>query len=270
MSNDIWTALQREAAFVSEQMCLSVNLVSDSNYARQGCYLQLFFSLSLAFERAAKLIIIVNEMLEKGQKPDENTYKKYGHDINEMFQGIEHITEQLNLKESVLKPDSQVHNDIITITSNFGKNITRYYNFDVIGKNKNMPNEPISEWHTRITLPLFEKHVSKKKKSIIYNNSVFNSVFSDSIYFARFFDETGNLIDTLQKATYQMGLILATQPYVRLYILQICRYIGSILTELGYWAMKKGVNEIPYFANFFRPFNNKDIYLKRRKRWAIS
>jgi hypothetical protein len=269
--NKIFTAFQREAALVAEQMCNGATLISKANYARQGLYLQLFFSLSIAFERAAKLIIVIDQMLETGAKPNEKVYRQYKHDINRLFERVGEISKDLNIQDYKKMPNTQIHDDIITILHDFACNVTRYYNLDVIGKNNNNgPKEPVSEWHHKVTLPLFETHVSKRKKESILRNASNASFLMEGISLVRHTNEAGGTIDNVLQASYQTGLLEATAPYTRLYVLQICRFLSAVLSELGFKAMKQQVEDIPCISDFFRVFGNKDSYFKSRKTWKIE
>lgn len=267
--NEIHTALQREAALVAEEMCTGATLVSKTNYARKGRYLQLFFSLSIAFERAAKLIIVVDHIIETGQKSDETNYRNYKHDLNLLLAKVSEISNKLDVEYNKM-PETQIHNNIVKILSNFASNVTRYYNLDIIAKGDNKKiEEPISQWYKKVTLPLFKKYVSKQKKDGICRDASLASLVMNESVIVSHTNEAGKPMNNIFDASYQTGMLKATTPYIRLYILQICRFLSSVLSELGRISFKKSNEDIPYMSDFFRVFNNKDSYFKKRKTWEI-
>lgn len=81
--------------------------------------------------------------------------------------------------------------------------------------------------------------------------------------------ESGEVLDTVYEASMQTAITKFARPYERLHILQIIRFMGRLLSELGYVAQSHGLENVPYFADFFRIFNNDDKYLKGRKTWSI-
>jgi len=268
--NEIRTALGREAALVAEQMCAGATLVSKTNYARQGRYLQLFFLLSIAFERASKLIIVLDHMTGTGGKPNEKEYRKYQHNLDKLLVKVEEISSKFSIEDYRRMPKTQIHNDMITILSDFACNVTRYYNLDVVAQGNNNKNgEPISQWYQKVILPLFEKHVGQRKKERILNNALLVSRMMDGHAVVSHTDEAGETMNTMIEASFQTGLLEAVAPYTRLYVLQICRFLGAVLSEYGYIGMKRQVKDIPYMSDFFRVFHNKDILFKNRKTWEI-
>ena len=81
--------------------------------------------------------------------------------------------------------------------------------------------------------------------------------------------ETGQPLETVYDASRQTGLTKMAEPYVRLYVLQIVRFLASVLSELGNQAQVAGLEDIPYLSEFFAIYNNDDAMLKSRKTWSI-
>jgi len=63
------------------------------------------------------------------------------------------------------------------------------------------------------------------------------------------------------------GFYRAVAPYRRLYVLQMIRYWIELLSALRDEAVRLGKEDIPYFAEIFRAFNNEDSYFKAQRRW---
>ena len=68
--------------------------------------------------------------------------------------------------------------------------------------------------------------------------------------------EAGQPIDTVRAASRRTGSIEIAQPHVRLHVLQICRFLASVLSAIGYKAQAAGLETIPYLNEFFAIFNN--------------
>ena len=81
--------------------------------------------------------------------------------------------------------------------------------------------------------------------------------------------ESGEPLNNVYDASLQTAVTEFAKPYVRMYILQLVRFIGRLLGELGYAAYGTQLDTIPHLSEFFAIFNNDDSYFFRRKTWSI-
>ena len=270
--DEIWQALSREATLASEHLAIGVTALGKADYSQHAYYGQAFFALTIGIERTAKLSLIINKYLNSGSFPSNEEIKKYGHNLKKLLDKMDDIAILCNFSNTWSRlPNSKIHNQIIRILSNFADNITRYYNIDIITSKSNQANShnPVSQWYNQVVLSIIkehslnsriEKHISKAKK--------IDEFVGDNFYIY-YHDETGNVINSLDKAMIQKKINEITTPYVRLYVMQIIRFMASIQTELTYLAYDKRAESIPVMSEYFGMYMNEDNYFRKRKTWSI-
>jgi hypothetical protein len=80
--------------------------------------------------------------------------------------------------------------------------------------------------------------------------------------------ESGDVLNTVYEASMQTAATEFAKPYARMYVLQIARFLGRLLSELGYAAYISQLDTVPYLSEFFAIFNNSDSYFKKRNTWS--
>jgi hypothetical protein len=81
--------------------------------------------------------------------------------------------------------------------------------------------------------------------------------------------EDGEPISSPFDASLRTGLNSASKPWERMYVLQIARFIGGVLSDLGDAGYGQTRIEIPHLSEFFGIFRNDDRYFRSRKVWSI-
>ncbi|WP_342678804.1 hypothetical protein [Methanofollis sp. UBA420] len=270
--NTTWQAISREAAVASEHLAIGVTALGRANYAQHAYYGQAFFALTIGIERSAKLALMIDYFLVHGKFPSNKKIREYGHNLKNLLEKMDEIAPHYNLSDSKDRlPRSTIHDQIIAILSNFATNITRYYNLDLVtgGSGPVSQNDPISEWFKHVALPMIEKHsLNRQMEKLHYKACIVDELMNGNTV-ALYHSETGENIASPYKSAMQKSITDITTPYVRLYVMQIIRFIGRLLIELGNAAQEKKAEDIPYLADFFGIYNNEDKYFKERKIWSI-
>lgn len=268
--NEIFQAIAREAGLAAEHLAIGASALGKSNYAQQSYYYQAFFALSVGFERCAKLTLLIDYTLEhNGSFPSNDIIRRYGHNIRNLLELTDLIAERRGFKERL--PRSLIHNGIIEVLNDFASNITRYYNIEFItgAPNITQRQDPIQDWFVKVITPIINIHRSpRQQKKHEYNARIVNDLL-EPFALVRHHAENGNELNTPYKASLQTATINFAIPYTRMYVLQIARFIGNTLSELGYISMSQQIDTIPYLSDFFAIFNNSNAYFKERKTWSI-
>lgn len=271
--NSIWRALGSEAGLAAEHMCIGATMLGKANYAHQAHYPQAFFALSIGVERAAKLALVVDHAIQNnGAFPDNKQLRQYGHDLKGLLHEVDAIVGSGRLSHDTRRlPDSPIHQGIVETLSEFASNITRYYNLDLVTNAPRVQQkaDPVATWFQRVVEPILTKHATGKRMEEIERNAALIDALTGSFTMVMHNTETGQPLDTVYDASRQTGLNQIAEPYVRLYVLQICRFLASVLSDLGYQAQLAQLEDIPYLSEFFAIFNNDDSMLKSRKSWSI-
>jgi hypothetical protein len=83
-----WQALAREATSAAEHMAFGATVLGRANYAQSAYCAQAFFSLSIGFERAAKLALVVDHALQhSGEFPPTRVVRSNRHDAGAVVAG---------------------------------------------------------------------------------------------------------------------------------------------------------------------------------------
>ncbi len=266
--NQIFQALLKEAQFTNEMLGAGATQIRKASYATKGIYFQAFTSLSTGLERIGKLCLMLDYYIDSnGNFPDLNYLRKeIGHNVLKLYQkSIEIISKRSISLRFLENLDGDIHKNILKILSDFAQG-DRYTNIDILVSSK-QNIDPINSWFTLVDQPLFDIHVSeKKKKSISQNAAVINQLIGPSTSVLHT-SETGSEITDVEDASYRTGMQEAVSPYRQLYTLQIIRFWVEVLGDLQYKAMELGKEEIPFFGEIFAIFYNGDTYFRSRKTW---
>lgn len=261
-------AFREEAQFTNEILSVGITELGRANYATKGKYYEAFVCLSTGIERIGKLCVILDHYIDNnGELPDYKYLKSnFGHDLEELYKKSVEIRINRNIKFKYNSDlDSEIHKRIISVLTDFAKG-DRYSNINLL-TNNNSCDDSMKKWHCSVDEYIYETCVSdKKKKEIIRNSEIVNSILSDySLVFHT--EENGNVINSLDHASFLTGVQEAIRPYRQLFVYQIIRYWTELLIELGYSAMRIQNSFIPYFSEIFGKYLNPDSYAKTRKTW---
>jgi hypothetical protein len=268
--NKIWQALAHEAGLAAEHIGIGATAIGKANYAEHAYYAQAFFALTTGFERASKLALVIDYALEnRGDFPPNRVLRRYGHDLSSLLDKVNEIAKDRQLFTQL--PSTDIHKGIIKVLSYFANNITRYYNIDYVTENPKTKGEddPVKSWFELVIIPILGKHQTQRQRHKIQRNAQLVDELIGSHAIVVYHVENGAKLDTVYEASCQTGIIDLAKPYTRMYVLQIARFIGNVLSELGYAAYGVGLDTIPHLSEFFAIFNNEDKYFLKRKTWSI-
>lgn len=267
----IWQALAREAGIAAEQLAVGVTALGKANYAHNGLYHKAFFDLSIGFERSAKLAFILDFCIDnEGNFPSNKELRKFCHNLEELLNKTDMISEKLKLKNNQRLPNTDIHRGIIKTLSDFATK-TRYYNLNFLTGDVKVEQQidPLKAWYKNVIEPILAKHYSESQiKKHINEAHLDEEKRGDSTY-AIFHTETGEILDSVFKTSLHSTKTEYAKKYSRMYVMQIIRFFAVLLSGLDYKAMEKRREDIPDMGEFFRIFNNPDSYFRSRKTWSI-
>jgi hypothetical protein len=261
----IFTALLEEAKFTREVLGSGVTQIGKANYAQKGIYFQAFSNLSIGLERIGKLCLILDYYLtSNGKFPDQEYLKnKIGHDLTKLYERSKEIISGQSLSVHPDSIQSQLHQNIIKILSDFGRG-DRYANINLLVNGGKAPADPIKNWHTEIDKVLFDTKVPLKARNEIKQRAQFAQALLGNHAMVVHYSEDRSVLN-LEESSMLTGSTEAIAKFRRLYVLQIIRYWVEILRGLQYKSMNLARNDIPAFSEIFALFGNDDSYLLTRK-----
>jgi hypothetical protein len=270
--NDVWNALAREAATAAEHLASGATILGKANYAHHAHYEQAFFALSIGIERATKLALLVDRAIDgRGVFPSSGELRAYGHNLAKLLERADEIALRRGLDAEARLPRTKIHEGIIAVLTDFANNITRYYNLDLVTGDPRAANrsDPIHAWFDAVIAPVLEIHYKSHHRERHHRNAKLASALLEDVSFVSFHSERGEALNTIYAASMQTGASEFSKPFVRMYVMQISRFLAGLLSSLGYAAHEAGLESIPHLPDFFAILNNDDKYFLRRKTWSI-
>lgn len=258
--NNFFKTLLSESLFTNEILVSGITQLENVNYFRNGLYFSSFTSISTGLERIGKLCMIIDYYIQNnGTFPDKDYLKKeIGHDIEKLYKKSITILIQREIKLINLNNlDNLIHANILTILSKFAKG-DRYSNIDFLVQSR-FRSDPISEWHNKVDNLIYEEYTSTEQKKRIQNMAMFDEKLVGGSVSVRFFAETGEEINTVEKSSLLIYKSESIKKQRQLQVLQIARYFIEILCELENEA-RYIKEEIPYFKEVFEKLRNEDSY----------
>ncbi|MGD0273084.1 MAG: hypothetical protein ABSB96_05085 [Gaiellaceae bacterium] len=271
--NLTWQALAREAGLAAEHIAIGVTALGRANYAKHAYYQQAFFALSIGFERSSKIALSVDHALDNGGAfQDGQTLRAYGHDLRQLLSLLEEIASKRKLPAPADQlPHSLIHDGVVDTLSDFAQNITRYYNLDLVAGDPRTStrDDPISTWYRRVTVPVLEAHYQQRYRERHEQNARQIQALLQGHAIVRHHAETREPIDSPYEASLQMVKTEFAKRWERMYVLQVARFVASVLADLGYEAQTQQLPDVPYLGDFFTIFRMDDAYFRSRKTWSI-
>jgi hypothetical protein len=118
-------------------------------------------------------------------------------------------------------------------------------------------------------MPVLNSHYRRRQRERHEVNASQVEDLLREVATVRFHAETGVELNSAYDASLLLGMTRFAIPYTRMYVMQIARFLGGLLSELGYAGYQLESPIIPHLSEFFAIFNQPDDYFRRRKRWSI-
>lgn len=281
-SSDIGHIISREAEFAAEILAVGVTALNKANYTQTANYAQMFFCLSIGLERAAKLTLCLEHIAHNGQLPNQNTFRRYGHELKILLSEVERVGETLlpNVENYTSLPNSPITDNIIRILSDFSTNVTRYYNLDTISRTvRRDAYDPVAAWYKDVTTLVLRNDVTERQLAKIETIVHDMGTRMEEITIVNLLSEDLEPVTDVFTLLERIGLYNLSKPYERMYVLQICRFIATVIVEVTYMAQKqlnlessncgeKSTN-LPFMREIFGLFLCDDRYFRSRKTWTV-
>lgn len=269
-ADPIFAALLRESSLASKMLGNGVTLLRDVCPGQSGALSMALFSLSIGLERAAKLALIVDHLIEDGTRfPTDRDLRNLGHDLEILFEKVVEIAKRRMTPEDLVElPYDPIHYAIINTLSEFAR-ATRYYNLDFVVKSKggNL-SSPENAWFERVGNPIMAKHYTSKRRNRDAEFSTkFGGVLDNAGSVFRVLAHNGDWLQSARDLIKHEQETEFIQKFAQFYTLQIIRFFARTLTYVESAAHGVRLEAVPHFGEMFAMFLNGDAYLKSRKTW---
>lgn len=272
---NVWQALAREAELAVEHIAIGITSIGKANYSKLANYAQAFFALSVGFERSSKLALIIDHYLtHDGAFPDYASVRKWGHELRQLLMAVDELSVRRAIQCELYPqwarlPQTHIHKNMIQVLNDFASNITRYYNIDLVTGSSRAKDiaDPLASWHELVSGEILKRHYGPRQRSRD-EASTLSTYGMESVAYGMFYSESGKEMSVKESAVALARAEFAS-PFVRLYLLQIARFICVVMGELNRKAYESEDDNIPDLSDFYAMFYNKDNYLKSRKVWSL-
>lgn len=167
-------------------------------------------------------------------------------------------------------PSSRIHDGILQTLTDFANNVTRYSNINLlVGIGEQGSKDAIEEWYRTVTQPILGRHYPTGRRNRDARNAALMANILNDCSYTSFHDELGARISSAEEASIRLAMSSFAKRYERLYVLQILRFLGALLSDLGGGASKRQLEDIPSISDFFRIFYHSDDLFLRRSTWSV-
>ena len=219
-----------EAELVSHLISSGIMALSRADSMKmRGDYYLSFFGLSIGLERFGKLVLAADYANNNyGAFPDQSYLRHLGHNLIAIFDEVEGIMKNEQVKDELQRPRDAATNAITENLSKFAEaKLGRYANFLGMENPSCIENEPLSGWWTEVGEKILEQHYYKmdaEKSTKILATACKKGV--GKIDTSAFTDECGNAQLGTDKLFIHIEKTKIVQKWSKFYTLTIVRWLA--------------------------------------------
>lgn len=269
-----WRALTAEATLASEQMASGARGLGALDPVRIGSFHTALFSLSIGYERMAKVALQIDARMETGDFLSEKEMRKRGHNIDTLLDHVEKmsIRRGYNTDPDCGRPKSDITSAITGILTGFALK-GRYNYLDSLGAPTAAPADAEKQWDADVMGPIAAAHLSDRQRLTLEAKAAGARLLVDDMTklnigaLVRRQDVSGDVHSDLPSAMSRKQLYKLLIPYSRMYALQPARWLAYILTALAQDSVgSSGAHgDVPNLSEFFRWMLQDDAYFRQRR-----
>ncbi len=152
------------------------------------------------------------------------------------------------------------------VLSDFASNVNRYYNLEILEPAGSGGRDPIASWYEDVVQPVLRMHDTEKRRSRTERAVEAIAVPASMAIFVSATSETGEVITDFSELLRRSGEANAVEPWQRMYVLQLARYVTGVISELAE-LLQRTRPDIPFVHEFFDCFQLDDDDFRRLKVW---
>ncbi|EML0257826.1 hypothetical protein V9648_004292 [Vibrio vulnificus] len=270
-----WHSIGKEASLIRHLIGSGATSLGKANYADKiGEYYNAFFGLSVGIERLAKLILVVNySLLNQGRMPNEKVVRKFGHNISDLVEAVENISNEQELSLRYSKPTNSICKKIVECLDSFADaRRGRYANFSSLGNPNLSSEEPIEKWWSIVAEEILKEHYyGKRVQHKVESNARVTHDIITPFSMVLHTNETGEMMQDVFTASVRTGQTDIVQRYGRYYALSVVRWLSCVYVEIAEHASyKKQIDAFYGSWEHLQTYTVSDDFLKTRKVWPLT
>jgi len=270
-----WHSIGKEASLIRHLIGSGATSLGKANYAdKVGEYYNAFFGLSVGIERLSKLILVVNySLLNKGRMPNGKVVRKFGHNINDLINAVNDISDEQGLSLRYTKPTSGICQKILECLDSFADaRKGRYANFSALGDPNLGSEEPIQNWWSIVAEEILKEHYyGKRVQCKVERDARVTHEIISPFTMVLHTNETGEMMQDVFTASVRTGQTETVQRYGRYYALSVVRWLSCVYVEIAeYASYQKNIDAFYGSWEHLHTFTVGDEFLKTRKIWPLT
>jgi len=259
----VWRALASEAGVASDQIGEGATLLSKLTPSYSWTFARAFFPLSIGIERACKLALQVDAKLASGNFMSAKQMRTHGHKLDGLVAAVDAMNQRRGFDHS--RPNDSIHNAILAVLTEFATN-GRYHHLDnLAGRVGGI--DPSRLWWETVVVPILDVHYNPTRKAGDEAMARGLGAEIDKASVVQYSHVDGSAVSSMTDALRDGAMMINATPWIRVYTLQIARWLARTMNCLSQESHKQGDEEVPELHEFFRTFDVDVSYMKTRKTW---
>ena len=235
-----------------------------------GNYYVALFGMSTGIERLAKLILVIDYILNSnGKMPESKFLQRKGHKIAYLIKCIKNISNGISSDIIYPYPKNIVTESIILNLDSFSGLNHKYTNLDVIGDTSNYINEPIKRWRLDVGEKILQLYYDGTP-----NEDNVNALAAERKYsklendYPIFHNEMGDEIITEWDSFIYQEKVKVIQQQGQLNALKIMRWMVNVYDVLSRRVLSRAKKiHFQFTWSVLKDYLVSDLELKDKKIW---
>lgn len=258
-----WQAIANECSLAADQIGEGATQVRRLRHTEPHTIMRVLFPLSVGLERACKILLHCESLVHHRALLDMRTMRNLGHNLGSLVTSLESHNRERN--RNAILPDSAIHTSLLAILTEFATG-GRYHSLDYLASGASGTLSPASSFWSAVVVPIADQHCQKKIELAGRTAKEFDAMIGEHTQVV-FTSVQGEPVRSVHDAVLGQATFEAAQPWIRMYVLQIARWIYETASEISSEARALDAADVPHLSEFFAHFGNEDHYFRSRRTW---
>jgi hypothetical protein len=266
----VFFLMQREGYITRSCICTAFNELLGATVAQKGRLYIGFFQLAIGIERAEKLVIILDHMIENQlSPPGSKATRKFGHDLLQLHDNAKSIAQSRSITQDISFESKPIHRRMLNFLTDFA-NGARYANLDALASGTT-PKEPLTEWNA-ILSEIYERDLPDEHKAALLREAAARASMLQgrAVVMVHDLEDHPLSVGTMIR---QELLMEAVSPYVLWNLVAMIHPITELVSQLAFecrqisTAQETAVMVIPRMDEFYDFLCLDREYVLSRRSW---
>lgn len=262
-----WDALDGELHLVRYLAHSGLTALRRADFQSTGSYFEAFFALTISLERAAKLVLAMDQRLSTGAFPTDAQLRHFGHGLVRLEAKVTEVVGARSLPLRFDPPSGALDIEVLAFLDDFANaSKDRYYNLSYLDAARTgvAYDGPPAKWMTLVTSHLTAREIRLTPRELdgLRMETAIDGTGASLFRMSR---EDGTVMRSRAEGREHYHLNLRVQKRGTLACIHHLRYLMEALRCV---ANQGRALELPEVWDYFTLLLNDDSYLKTRKTFS--